>query len=249
MAKDLRHADVVAGTTSENDFEGTALHIVDGGAAGDIPVVQADETLLGKTPDEAVGAQIDTDIATHTADLDAHTKNIAEELRTGEYFYPSPFFTYGNRSITANVLYGVPVLVARAMTVDRIAIEVLTQGAGGTKARLGIYSVHSNLYPTTLLLDAGTVDVDSTGVKTIVINQALAKGWNFVALVSDGTPTIQGFASAYTPLGIRAADFNQDQACWYIAQAYGALPNPFTAAGAKDIGVAPLIALRLASLD
>ena len=52
MAKELRHADVVAGALTETEYEAITEHICDGGATNDIPVVQADDTLVSKTPAE-----------------------------------------------------------------------------------------------------------------------------------------------------------------------------------------------------
>jgi len=48
MAKELRHADIVAGKLYENEYEAITEHISDGGATDDLLVVQADETIIGK---------------------------------------------------------------------------------------------------------------------------------------------------------------------------------------------------------
>ena len=53
------------------------------------------------------------------------------------------------------------------------------------------------------------------------------------------------------PLGLDATDFNERWAGWRVTQAWGALPDPFTAGGGLELsGVrAPMVALRVASLD
>lgn len=186
----------------------------------------------------------------HAAALDAHTRDMGQILRTGEYVVPVPADTTRIRSITADRLYGVLLWLARDITVDRIAIDVTIAGAGGTKARLGIYNVGTNLYPGSLLLDAGTVAVDATGVKSITINQSLTKGLYFTALVSDGIPTIAGLWARWSPLGVYSVAFNGGQQVqWLKAQAYGALPDPFTAAGGMSTLTAAGIYVRVLSLD
>ena len=190
-------------------------------------------------------------IAAHAAILDAHTLNELEVLRTGEY-YSSDTNLSATLAITANELYGVPLVVARNITVDRIAFEVTGAGAGGTTARMGIYNNGTNLYPGTLLLDAGTVSVASTGIKAITIAQALPKGIYFLALVSDGTPTIRAVnqsGSTNRLLGILGTGFNMVNQPWRVAFVYAALPDPFTAGAAVPVSHIPRLVVRVASLD
>ena len=115
------------------------------------------------------GELLEGQLADHAADLDAHTKNVLEIVRTGEY-YLSPSHGYGTLTMVANRLYARPLVVVRDITIDRLAIEVTSAGAAGTKARLGIYNVGTNLYPGTLILDAGEVAVDATGIKAATIS-------------------------------------------------------------------------------
>lgn len=190
-------------------------------------------------------------IATHTADLDAHTKNQLEVLRTGHYHITGR----GSGSaalIGANVLWAIPFIVVRDMTVDRIAIEVAVLAAGAS-ARLGIYNNGTNLYPGTLLLDAGTVSVATTGIKTITINQALPKGIYWMVVVSDGNPSLASLYIYYmsTPiLGLRTDNFLYSYLGWSVAFNYAALPNPFTAGGnPNQTNNAPIVAVRISSLD
>jgi len=197
------------------------------------------------------GECIEGQMADHIARLDAHTKNIYEVLRTGEYL-AHPLGTRWSQVnvVVANTLYGSLFLVSRDITVDRIAISVQSLSAGN--CRLGIYNVGTNLYPGTLLLDAGTVATGATGLKTIVINQSLPKGIYFVALVCDATPTLYGTNATYppviSPLGLQSTDINAVYQGWSVAFTYAALPTPFTAGGALAT-VKHYIALRLASLD
>ncbi len=196
------------------------------------------------------GEFIEGQLADHAADLDAHTKSIYEALRTGEYYCNLTSVGTGI-ALTADTLYSVPLIVARAITVDRIACEVTTAGAASTAARLGIYNNGTNLHPGALLLDAGTVAVDSTGVKAITINQALSKGIYHLAIISDGAPSARGILPEKSPLpilGIVASQFYRFYTDWSVAQTYGALPDPFPSA---TLGYAHAfrIMVRVASLD
>ncbi|GAI01197.1 unnamed protein product, partial [marine sediment metagenome] len=55
------------------------------------------------------------------------------------------------------VLRALPLVVPRDITVDRIAVDIEVAGEAGSKARLGIYRNGANLYPGTLVVDAGEI--------------------------------------------------------------------------------------------
>ena len=186
----------------------------------------------------------------HAADLDAHTKNTFEVRRTGEY-HLSPYVTNRGmtpRAVAANTLYGMPYLITRSETEDRIACHVTVQA--GQKIRIGIYNTGDNLYPGTLLDDSGEITLGGVGIQAININQALTKGLYFVAFISDGTPTLNNSeGNVQSPMGAYATGFDNINGRWAVAQAYGALPDPFTAGAAFDFYPAPAIAFRLLTLD
>ena len=194
------------------------------------------------------GEFVEGQLADHMAELDAHTYNRLEKLVPGYYM-----LAYGMGSTASTFvmvvdrLYAVPFVAARAMTVDRIAMAVTVEGAGGTKARLGIYASGSDGQPAALVLDAGEVAVDGAGVKAITINQSLTKGLYWLACVSDGTPTVRSHYAIPTPYGIHAG-WTGVISTVYVAHTYGVLPDPFGVATA-DTANAVYIALRLASLD
>ena len=212
---------------------------------------------------DARGGQIDWDqvwsdaVHSHQSNAEGGTLALAallarfvgQDLRTGEYI--APFFGYQeatNPGVTANTLYALPFVAHRAITVDRIAIHVATLAAGAS-ARLGIYQAGTNLYPGSLLLDAGVVSVATTGVKAITISQALAAGLYWLALVSDGAPNVRGVAAAFTPVGVKPTAFDIGYCGWNVAFTYAALPDPFTAGGVGDEDAFRHILLRLLSLD
>ena len=187
-------------------------------------------------------------IPRHEADLDAHTYNKLEKLVPGQYFQStfSEQFSAADATLTADRLYCMPFVVARAMTFDRIAIKVNTLAAGAG-ARLGIYNSGVDAKPSTRLLDAGVVSVATTGIKAASINQQLAGGLYWLACVSDGAPLVNRFYSEFSPYGLYS-DMSGTATAIYVAHTYGALPNPF---GTPTITTSPipLVLLRLASLD
>jgi len=197
-----------------------------------------------------MGFLIDTipKINTHTADLDAHTKNIMEVMMTTHYLMPFPL-SAANKVLTADRLYACPLVIARDVTIDKIAIQVVSAGAAGTKARLGLYQMTGNWAPGALVADYGTVDVDSTGGKAITIDPAvsLSKGAYFTALVTDGTPTIYKGILSWTPLGMTTGSFGSRYAQYYRAFTYDALPDPWGTADASE-GDLLLVLLNIASL-
>lgn len=159
----------------------------------------------------------------------------------------------GSKAITADTLYAVPFIApSRGGTLDRIAVDVSVTGGGGVNMRLGIYNntSNSNLYPSTLLLDAGAFTT-SLGVHALTISQALTAGSLYwLALQSDGAPSVVGMneASASHILGASSALTATVMATYLtVADAYGALPGTFPASGAHATGTFPGIAVRFSA--
>lgn len=94
-------------------------------------------------------------------------------------------------ALTANQDRYFLIKVETTLTLDQLVIEVTSAGTGGTSARLGIYNCDRDRQPTSLVLDAGTVAVDSTGVKSISISQQLTPGLYLFVMNSDGAPTLR----------------------------------------------------------
>jgi hypothetical protein len=78
-----------------------------------------------------------------------------------------------------------PWYVDVAYLIDQVAIEVTTAGAGAL-VRAGLYNADTNWQPTTLLVDFGTFDASTTGVKIITLGTplTLAPG-RYVAVLHD----------------------------------------------------------------
>ena len=139
----------------------------------------------------------------------------------------------GTLVVTANRLYFVQlVLMCATNTWNQIGMEVTTLAAGNV--RMGIYTNGVNNLPETLIIDAGTADTGTTGVKTIALNQSLDPGIYWLASVHDATPTVRRTGNTYaaSSQGLIATNGTEGN-YYYHAHTYGALP---TTASALTIG-------------
>ena len=205
----------------------------------------------GKVYGDATFATL-TNYNAHVVDIDAHMVDLFQTMRTGVYLHPTTHSSLWTETaaLVADRIVAFPIVVVRNITVDRIAIHVSVAGAAGKVARLGIYNNGTNLYPGTLLLDAGTVAVDSTGIKEITISQALTKGIYFIVGASDGTPTVYTHGPSWTPLGVSATGLGNSADQWYKdAVGAGAFAASFVAGASINTGWNPSVLLRLLSLD
>lgn len=196
------------------------------------------------------GECIEGQLAEHEASIDAHSYQLMDRLRTGKNQILLPAYTFGSTTVVANRLVGTYILIPRAMTLSHLVIEVTSAATAGKIARLGIYNVGDNLYPGSLLLDAGTVAVDSTGLKALQISggQALTKGVYFIAVISDGTPTLRNYSTAWSPIGANNTNLAGIVTSLYKgSESPTALADPFpTPDGEWSTGYG---AVRISSLD
>jgi hypothetical protein len=154
--------------------------------------------------------------------------------QSGYYYGLTAFSTYANSTMTQDRLGYVPFHVWETVTFDRIGIEVVT-GQASTTIRLGIYETGTDGRPSALLLDAGTVDSSTSGVKEITISEELTPGLYWLASVSQGGTT--------QPTGVAAQNGNNGQylpsmgnnafvtgtttpTCYGESGVSGALPDP-----------------------
>lgn len=165
-------------------------------------------------------------------------------MKTGS-FYSSVIFTSDTTLTTGNTLFAIPFIVVKTTTFDRIAVHVSTLEAS-TNVRLGIYNDDGTINPGSRIVDAGTIDAGSTGVKTIVINQTLTPGLYWLASVSNTTTGAIRSASStamITVLGLLSTAFTSKNTGYSVIFAFGALPDPFPAASQITTSV-PIIAVR-----
>ena len=175
--------------------------------------------------------------------------------RTGNYY--GSFITGAAQTTqgiaSANSLRAFPSYLPKTTKFDRIAIRVTTLATGVTpRLRLGIYEDNGNNYPGKLVLDAGEIDVSTTGVKEVIINTTLQGGKLYwLTLVGQDTTALVVAATAagdvIPVLGYELDLSGTPLSGWAVTQTYGALPATYPTGSPVGwtLGV-PLIALRKA---
>lgn len=149
---------------------------------------------------------------------------------TGTYYSPR-----GARSAFAAVqdrLNIVPMLVPKDQRFVRIGAEVTTLAAAST-VRLGIYNIGPTGLPTTLVLDAGTIDASTTGAKELTIDVTLPAGlYGLAAVAQGGAPSVRtltgGGALEVGSGSIASSTLSNPNTGFYSTGVSGALPANFT---------------------
>jgi len=164
--------------------------------------------------------------------------------RTNNYYFP--YLMAGGSStigISTNTIYYVPFFVRQKTTFTRIGIQVTI--LGGTIARFGIYDA-ANGFPTSLVLDCGTVSTASTGEKEATISQSLNVGFYYLALVSDGAPTIYSTTNNASASSYSLGQTGRTSQVYGLSIANGSttLPNPAQTVLSSGF-TTPSIALRV----
>lgn len=194
------------------------------------------------------GASAHTDL-TGVA-VNQHQPSVFKRPLQNVAMYDLPGWAFAGNSfqaIVANRLYFIPIYIGDTRTLDRIGLRVSSAGAAGTVARMGIYEAdlvsgsQNQIQPGDLILDAGTVAVDSTGNKEITISQEMTPGFYFLAFSSDGAPSLNGINSAQvisspvTGLASSLASTASITIVWSnVADGAAALPDPAPALGGTE---------------
>jgi hypothetical protein len=138
-------------------------------------------------------------------------------------------------TVVAATMYAFPMIIPKITTIDSVALNVTTLGSS-SHIQAGIYADNGNMYPGVLIQDLGNVDTSATGVKTFATGLPLTilPGLYWLAYIVQATaPVISGYAVTQLPpiLGTTSALTVAHGVGWSVSQAYGAMPNPFTAGG------------------
>jgi len=199
------------------------------------------------------GELIEGQLADHIANLDAHTYNMMEQMLVGDYFVGVPCFYSTTRTVqSANRLYANPCIITRPLTVDRIGMYVQTAASAGKKARLGIHKDNGSVYPGELVVDAGEIAIDSTGLKAITISESLTRGIHWLIFNCDEAFGIITQRIVWTPLGYGTSPYAHRKSYYSKDVAYAAFADPFPAGATQNdyyYGEIYPVRLRLASLD
>lgn len=110
----------------------------------------------------------------------------------------------GSLQLVANRLYLIPFLYPVSRPITSLICGVQTAVAS-TKIRMGVYGLNAAGEPSALLTQSGDIASTTTGYKESAITPLrLHPGWHYVAIVSNGTPSVRANTwemQQLTPLG------------------------------------------------
>jgi hypothetical protein len=153
-----------------------------------------------------------------------------------------------NGTNRGNIFWCLAVLPNGA-TVDQMAIQTAVTNAT-TNVRLGLYSDLDGV-PDTLLVDAGTVSIATTGIKTANIGPlVLGKGRYWLAVCFQSTATTAGAINGFTSQTAGPSVYKySDNAQSLLALSFATHPAHFTISGAYTSGALPASAAGLPFVD
>jgi hypothetical protein len=187
----------------------------------------------------AVTAPITNSGTSTSANIGIDLANIAQKYaspweykyRSGYWYEPRNGSQITAGTVVQNRLFLSPWFVSETITIDRIGANH-TVPQTSTTLRLGIYNSDSNGEPSTVLLDAGTIDTSvAAGVQAITVSQTLNAGLYYLASVWQGgstSPTIRTyFASTgnFAPATSTTQQSNQYISGYFSNSVSGALPT------------------------
>lgn len=176
------------------------------------------------------GGALDEVVAALTDVAEAPTTYTAlaaspHRYRSGRY-YGTPVSSVSTGSLTDGRMIVSPFPVVKTTALDRIAVDVTTLAAA-TVMRLGIYGSTANGDPGTLVVEAGTVDVSTTGNKELTIAQTLSPGLYWLAAVAQGGAPVVRVATGPIMAGDSSLStaFTQTRCAYSVTGTSGALPS------------------------
>jgi len=195
--------------------------------------------MAGETP---AGA-----IRKHEKRINAHFQPVEASIKAGEYITDLPVQGAANYSPDAGKLCAGIFVAALDLRLDKLAINVETAAPSGRQARMGIYRCGGDLYPAELLLNGGTTPVDSTGLKSVSIDQVLEKGYYYLAVMLEESCSLKYLKLCRSPLGMYSS-FTAVFSGYSAAGSWGALPAAFPGGG-TIANVFRLVGARLAGIE
>ena len=150
---------------------------------------------------------------------------------------PSAVATF---ALTAGQMRYEPIYVTTPLTIDQIACEVTSAGAGGTTIRMGIFTADTDLQPTGLVVDGGTVAADgATGMRSVSVSVTLTPGRYLMALNTDSTATMRSLRGGSMLSGFGTTLGTSPWINLVVTLAYAAFSGPGTAWTAPAASSAP----------
>jgi hypothetical protein len=96
----------------------------------------------------------------------------------------------GAQAHSLNTSYYTPFIVSQSTTLAGFLVNVSTAGTAATSASLSIYSATDSFQPDALVVDLGTIAIDSTGIKTKATSQVLSPGRYLARYNGESTATL-----------------------------------------------------------
>ena len=170
---------------------------------------------------------------------DMALREMGPVLFSGRYHNPLLLETAaGGLALVADNIYATAFWTPCSYLFDRIWTWLTVAAAGGKKMRMGIYEEGGSGYPGDLVVDGGEQAADVANANEAVIAETLPGGFYWLAIISDGAPTVAAGQPLLSVIGNISESplITPPGGGWTQAQAYGALPDPFPAAGTVFIG-------------
>ena len=95
-----------------------------------------------------------------------------------------------------------PFLTQTPITTDQIRFEVTAAAPAASVVRLAVYNADIDWQPTSLIVDCGTVLIDSTGVKSVALARTLPPGRYLIAANPNGQATYRAVRSTNRLIGL-----------------------------------------------
>lgn len=131
--------------------------------------------------------------------------------------------------IGGNNIHLVPIILFSSETITTLSLEVTTAAGAGDNARLGLYDSNANGEPNNLLIDGGEVDISTTGVKEVTINQSVNPGIYFIACNLENSATLRACSIANKSGMFGSANSSSANDSYFTkSSSYGALPASIT---------------------
>lgn len=164
----------------------------------------------------------------------------AGRFYAGEALAPTASSTI---ALSANTMYATPFVVRQQQLWTKIGCNVTT-GTAGVFAYLGIYRME-NGKPTTRVLDAGALGLESSGTKEITISQVLPAGmYALIVLANNSGATLKaGTLSAQAIAAVGTSAIGTADTLMKGSFSYGTLPATFPSV-TYSTGDSPLFTLR-----
>ena len=164
---------------------------------------------------------------------------------TGRY-YDNYSGTISQVSVGADTLRATYLYLPDGEGFDQIAINVSVGASAGKLARLGVYAIGADGYPSTLLIDGGAVAIDATGDRTVSITTPPPGGqWYAIASLLQESATIAVVQATHAQsFGRASAGVVSGISVFKTSVSYGALPSPFPSSPTVGASNAPLHTVR-----